>query len=369
MSPTLIPTATPTATPHSQATRNLPATYVPGVSLTVEITVGPAQGVSSQAVEDVPPDGWMVEEDSISDSGTWDDINKKVKWGPFYDDGPRTLTYDVTPAMGGTRVFSGVASFDGADVEIGGDCTIEGEGVAHPADTDDSWMIVVGEATEYGAAWKEGQTWPVPPNPIPMSYAVRAGYLWQVGESYYYNNSETPPLCWMPASGLPLPGLDTGGTAVRSLPAGYISGEKVTIFITVTPEEGVYCYAVEETPPEGWTVDQAGVDNDGYWDSINGKIRWFITGDNQKRTLSYEVTPPVGDSGTKVFFGPVNFDGEEQTDVLGKTVIDKIQSGPLYIRINFQPGWAMVPSGYHEDDGSVSDVPSCPGANRHYGWQ
>jgi len=44
-------------------------------------------------------------------------VNKKVKWGPFFDANIRTLTYNATPPADekGGVTFSGTASFDGVD--------------------------------------------------------------------------------------------------------------------------------------------------------------------------------------------------------------------------------------------------------------
>jgi len=67
----------------------------------------------------------------------------------------------------------------------------------HPADYPGSdWRLAIDEVTAYAAAWKRGDTWPVPPNPIPMDYVTRAGYLWRNGECYSYDPSKDPPMCW-----------------------------------------------------------------------------------------------------------------------------------------------------------------------------
>jgi len=66
----------------------------------------------------------------------------------------------------------------------------------HPADTNEDWRLSIDEITSYGAAWKRGDTWPVPPNPIPIDYVTNAGMLWKSGETYHYVSGETPPQCW-----------------------------------------------------------------------------------------------------------------------------------------------------------------------------
>ncbi len=60
--------------------------------------------------------------------------------------------------------------------------------VPHPADLNEDWHIVLGEAIAYLAGWQQGTN--------PIGYAIRAAYLWQNGEGYLYNGSLTPPTCW-----------------------------------------------------------------------------------------------------------------------------------------------------------------------------
>ena len=91
----------------------LPAAYTPGVPFTVTDTITPSASVTVYAVEDQPPPGWIVS--NISGGGVFDAVNQKVKWGLFFDQTPRTFTYQVTPpaSAGGTALFDGQASFDG----------------------------------------------------------------------------------------------------------------------------------------------------------------------------------------------------------------------------------------------------------------
>ena len=64
------------------------------------------------------------------------------------------------------------------------------EGPVHPADLNADWRMVISEAIAYLAGWQQGSN--------PLSYAMRAAYLWQNGESYQYLPGEEPPLCWTP---------------------------------------------------------------------------------------------------------------------------------------------------------------------------
>jgi C1A family cysteine protease len=175
------------------ATRALPAGYVPSTPVAVSIAVTPATSTANYAVEDIPPGGWKASE--ISDGGVWDNVNKKVKFGPFFDHNPRTLTYNATPPPGesGEKYFAGVASFDGSNVPIGGTASISPGANAHPADTNGDMRLTIDEVTAYGAAWKTGAAWPKPPTPIPIEYVTNAGYIWKSGEVYRYDGSKIPP--------------------------------------------------------------------------------------------------------------------------------------------------------------------------------
>ena len=64
-------------------------------------------------LEIVVPDGWFVTK--ISDGGRWDDINRKVKWGPFFDDLNRVVRFSARSANQKATLegFAGTVSFDG----------------------------------------------------------------------------------------------------------------------------------------------------------------------------------------------------------------------------------------------------------------
>ena len=100
-------------------TSTMPDALPPGASFTVTLHALPHQGISVYAVEDRVPAGWQIA--SISHGGSLDEINRKIKWGPFYDNGERELTYDVTPAGTNTSAtLVGTGSFDGFNVPITG---------------------------------------------------------------------------------------------------------------------------------------------------------------------------------------------------------------------------------------------------------
>ncbi len=100
------------------------ANYTPGVGITVTINVTPDAGTQVYAVEETIPLGWTVS--SINTSGAFDSNNRKVKWGPFFDNAVRSLTYVATPPAGetGSKTFAGTGSFDGLSVSVAGARTL-----------------------------------------------------------------------------------------------------------------------------------------------------------------------------------------------------------------------------------------------------
>jgi len=301
--------------------RQLPDTYTPQETLKVVLEATPASSVQVYAVEDKPPRGWTV--GNISDNGTFDSASREVKFGPFFDNRPRALTYELMPPANesGPREFAGTASADGVDSRIGGDRTITSARNRHPADNDPTDnAITIHELTACALAWKAGKEWPGGPNPIPQSYVTRAGEIWRQGESYTYDPSQGPaPLWWVPKQRAALLTLEdtpnaaqvsqVPGRAVRSFNrAGQDDGLGYVVTIEVLPKPGVDAYTAEEHPPAGWTVSQ--VSENGNFDVASGIIRWGIFLDDGVRKLSYQVAPPDERQGKyPVFEGAASFDG------------------------------------------------------------
>lgn len=92
-----------------------------GRAIEVVVQAAPAAGTRAWAVEDRVPAGWEVT--AVSHSGRIDVETSSVKWGPFFDDQARTLTYTVRPV--GTQPddrvgFTGIVSFDGQATAVTG---------------------------------------------------------------------------------------------------------------------------------------------------------------------------------------------------------------------------------------------------------
>jgi hypothetical protein len=259
---------------------------------------------------------------NISPGGSWDSVNSNVKWGPFFDSTPRSLVYQATPPGDASveAVFAGVYSANGESEAIGGD-TLVRPLFSHPANTNYDWRIDINQMTAYAAAWKRGDIWPTPPNPIPVDYVTNAGLLWKTGEVYHYDSNNTPPLCWISGAGDLARGErgllmsksaemenDTGSSVIRSFsPEFYTPAQPLVVTISVTPDGSVVAWALEEIPPGGWTI--GGINQGGVWDNVNKKVKWGPFFDSTPRSLVYQATPPADETGQKAFSGQASFDG------------------------------------------------------------
>ena len=291
--------------------RELPASYVPGATLTVLIEARPTADAAAWAVEDRPPAGWTVTQ--VSHDGVADPLKGKVKFGPFLDATPRTLHYEVRASITSTQPveFAGTASVDGVSFPVIGDRVVVPGALHHPADQSPAdFNLEMAEVTAYAAAWRLGTAWPVPPNPIPMDYLTRAGLLWRLGESYHFGGETgAPPLCWVPGPG-PIrtdPGtLDfpAAGTAERLLP-GSPQGQ---VMLTIAPQFGVSSYAAEEGLPAGATASQ--ISHEGRFDLRAGCIRWGPFHDDLTRTVTYTLSLPAASNQVAMLAGRVSFDGQ-----------------------------------------------------------
>jgi outer membrane protein assembly factor BamB len=298
--------------------RLLPPNYSPGRTLVVELEANPPRGTGAYELEDQPPNGWTV--GFISDNGLFDSSNMRVKFGPFFDDTPRIVTYQLTPPLNlaGDVEFSGWSSADDWNNAVGGDAILAYV-PAHPADFDPvQGAITINDLTAYGAAWKEGTLWPVNPNPIPVNYVTRAASLWQSGEYYYYDPTVfAAPYWWVnptsppPGNSIELaptyPSGTDGSITSVDMARQYSPGTPMKVQLQVSPASDRIVYAVEDSPPAGWMVTD--ISPPGQLDPLLGKIKWGPFFDDQQRTFSYAVIPPPDATGSVSFFGLASLDG------------------------------------------------------------
>lgn len=95
----------------------------------------------------------------------------------------------------------------------------------------------------------------------------------------------------------------------RALPAGYSPGVPFAVTLRAEPPAGAHAYAVEDRPPQGWTVSN--ISDNGVFDAATGKVKFGPFTDSQARTLSYRVTPPANATGRHQFIGASSLNGTE----------------------------------------------------------
>lgn len=298
-------TLTVTAVNGGFVNRRLPGTFVPGRAFEVMLEAKPAASVAFYALSDRPPTGWTVS--GVNEGGGFDARTGEVKFGPFADNAARTLRYTLSPpaTANGRFDFSGIASADGSESSIGGTGFIENS-VSHPADLSADLRLVITEVTGYGAAWKRGESWTQPPNPIPVNYVTRAGFLWRNGELYRLDpTAGVAPLWWVPdvatSPTVARQALNSASTATRTFAENLVT-------LAVTPAENVSVYAVEERLFGGFTA--TGVSLGGVFLPEQGLVRWGPFFDHQPREFAYTVTAPANFEGEIAVLGLVSEDGD-----------------------------------------------------------
>jgi hypothetical protein len=252
----------------------------------------------------------------ISDGGTWDAVNRKVKW--FYNEPgqvrDRALQYRVSVSG---NVVKGLVNFGSGNQPVTGDTVFaagEDLGLLHPADDNGDWHVVLSEVSASVSRWKRGldnQKTPV---------VVRGITLYLQGELYTYDSQIAAyAKRWVPmidpiTSGyvlsklLILPLSEAQAGAVRSV-------QTTNVTVAVTPEMGTSAWGIEESVPEGVLV--SGISQEGTWDANSRTVKWAFFYGNA-RSLCYCVS---GESGTNVSVsGIVSFDGSEDV-VTGTSVI------------------------------------------------
>ena len=90
-------------------------------------------------------------------------------------------------------------------------------------------------------------------------------------------------------------------SATRALSTGYVPGLPLPVSITVQPEPSTQVYSVEDTPPSGWAVSD--ISHGGLFDGLTEKVKWGFFFDGDARTLTYTVSPPIGELAQRCF-GP-----------------------------------------------------------------
>lgn len=293
-----------------------------GVSGTGALPLLPAgirtiSGLTAVIAVDVPPDADLlgVEDElspgviplSISDGGTWDALNRKVKW--FFNQAgqvrDRSLQYRVNTVG---MVVTGAVNYGTGNLPVTGDtlfASVGDPGLLHPADDNGDWRIVLSEVSASISRWRNGmddQSTPV---------VIRGITLYLQGEQYTYDpDIGSVAKRWipaMPSSSLSAQTLQTLILPLAEPQVGAMRSVSTTnVTISVAPAVGTSAWGLEESIPEGMQV--AGIGEEGTWDAIHRKIKWeFRNAD--ARILSYSLSGEPGANVTVT--GQVSFDGSE----------------------------------------------------------
>lgn len=266
---------------------------------TVRLLATAPGNVCSYGIEEAPPFGSVQ---AISEGGVFDAATRRVRFGPFPDSRPRTLSYSIVVLPGECSrpaVVRGLVQADNLEFHVAGE-TLLGVDQVYPADLGPiDGVVSEVEAESYAASWQHGQPWPAGPQPIPIEYATRAMTFALANEAYGFDPltfEQHPALRWL-SFGAPFPQCVTlpepfpSGTADRRAPAAFVPGRPFRVTIDMAPAEHVRAYAVEENVPWDWRPQPG---DGSVYDRWNNRLKWGPFTDGSPRTLSYELTLPGG---------------------------------------------------------------------------
>ena len=342
----------------SQVLRVLPPTASAAEPFTVTNIVMAAEEVLVYAVEEEVPAGWSVSQ--ISFGGQVDLASGKIKWGPFFDNQSRALTYRLIAPLGvkGVQTIAGTASFNGERIQIAGQTTLRIGAAGIDDDINDILSLLPSRFTP-------GTTLTLT-NRVRLAggtivYAVEENVPdgWSVGSMNHGGQWDraSAKIKWGPfldhvtrdlvcelKSPLTATGTVTfagvgsfdGGrilirgqlqsqaeisTVERQMAARYQAGEVIPVKLIVTPASGITVLAVQEQVPPGFEIDVNGLSPGGQLDPDRRTIRWGPLFTNGVLTLSYSIkAPAVALEVVAKFSGVGAFDGRT-TPIGGVTEI------------------------------------------------
>ena len=93
--------------------QSLPTYFLPGVPFTVTLRLVPESGVAIHLLTQSIPEGWSV--GTVTGTGRWDEVQRRIVWGLFTDDKERTVTAEIRPpaTARGSYTLDCQAVFDG----------------------------------------------------------------------------------------------------------------------------------------------------------------------------------------------------------------------------------------------------------------
>lgn len=175
----------------------------------------------------------------------------------------------------------------------------------HPADLTSSFILSPSDFSNYASHWMGGQPWSLAPNPIPVDYVTRAGFLSLIAAPYTQNIDFEPPLCWVPVSS---PASPSGGI---SIPFATSTLSSNSVSIRLIADSATLCWALEETLPLGAIPSEIG--QAGAHDSAHNQVKWGPYSKNgeapNEQIFSYNLTAEEGFAGLVTLSGVLSMDG------------------------------------------------------------
>lgn len=309
----------------------------------VSLDVFPNKNSTIFAFEEEVPYGWEVND--INLGGMFDEKNSKIKWGAFFGNEKKTLTYnikfkgtnDFSPYLFGDLSIDGLSQeskgsdslvlIDGTDntaVNIQEETVYDSEGIilkrvlkpksatsvyAYEEIIEDGWVAV--DINNFGLfdEKKSKVKWGLffGDDPITIEYK-----LMPKTDEYY----EIEPFGTAAFDGIvnnlinqkdlqPVSG--SLGTAWVEMQSELVFSQVIPIKINITPFDLNNVYAIEKIIPSG--LVPSNISHDGVFDFINNKIKWGVFIGPEPLTLSYDLIPTFSVAGNNHFEGSVSFDG------------------------------------------------------------
>ena len=271
----------------------------------VNISFTPIENVISYAYEEILPNG--LEPFDINENGKWDEINNKIKWGPFDDNKIKSLLYNLK-GPDNIYLLTGVAGVNSSKINTLNDkvtiyCTSRIDKVESPE-----------LSIQTGAQ-------------VPVEVVISCNT--QDVQIYYTLDGSIPDTNSLLYSNVLSFDINTI-LRVRAFKDGMKESEIISAFfpekiiekpveryilnnescishvlISVVPNETVKTYAIEENLPE--LLIPFEINQEGNWDKLHNKLKWGPFKDNKARTLSYKVT---GINMSHMVSGVASFNGK-----------------------------------------------------------
>ncbi len=111
----------------------------------------------------------------------------------------------------------------------------------------------------------------------------------------------------------------------RTLPLWYVPGVKLVAGLAASPSTNVAVWSASDLPPAGWTV---GAISDGGSVDANGQVTFGPFTGHDARKMTYEVTPPLTETGSKTFTGTATANDSPPSTILGANTINQAPPHP-----------------------------------------